>query len=131
MKRCEVEAKYKWNLDSIIKGSEWESAFAALSADKDAVAEYRGKLKDKAVLLACLRKESDLMIRLENLYVYAKMKQDEDTALASSQSLVGRIRTLGAEFSAASSFVNPEIIASYTEEELLALSRDPDRKSVV
>ena len=126
MKRSEIEAKYKWNLDSIIKGSEWETAYAALSAEKDAVAKYRGKLRDKSTLSDCLREESDLSIRLENLYVYAKMKQDEDTALASSQSMVGRIRTLGAELAAAASFINPEIIASYTEEELLALSRDPD-----
>ena len=82
MKRSEVQEKYKWDLDSIIKGSEWEPAFAALSAEKESVAKYRGKLGDKAMLLACLREESDVSIRLENLYVYAKMKQDEDTALA-------------------------------------------------
>ena len=125
MKRSEIESKYKWNLDSIIKGSEWESAFTALSAEKNAVAKYRGKLGEKDALLACMREETDLSIRLENLYVYAKMKQDEDTALASSQSMVGRVRTLAAEISAASSFISPEIISSYTEEELLALSRDP------
>ena len=125
MKRSEIESKYKWNLDSIIKGSEWESAFTALSSEKDAVAKYRGKLGEKGALLACMREETDLSIRLENLYVYAKMKQDEDTALASSQSMVGRVRTLASEISAASSFISPEIISSYTEEELLALSRDP------
>lgn len=125
MKRSEVQEKYKWDLDSIIKGSEWEPAFAALSAEKESVAKYRGKLGDKAMLLACLREESDVSIRLENLYVYAKMKQDEDTALASSQSMVGRVRTLASEISAASSFLYPEIIASYTEQELLSLSRDP------
>ena len=125
MKRSEVQEKYKWDLDSIIKGSEWEPAFAALSAEKESVAKYRGKLGDKAMLLACLREESDVSIRLENLYVYAKMKQDEDTALASSQSMVGRVRTLASEISAASSFLYPEIIASYTEQELLSLSCDP------
>ena len=125
MKRSEIEAKYKWNLDSIIKGSEWEEAFTSLSAEKDAMVKYRGKLADKATLLACMKEESAISIRLENLYVYAKMKQDEDTALASSQSMVGRVRTLAAEISANSSFISPEIIASYTEEELITLSRDP------
>ncbi|MBQ7713233.1 MAG: oligoendopeptidase F [Clostridia bacterium] len=125
MKRSEIDSKYKWNLDSIIKGSEWESAFTALFSEKDAVAKYRGKLGEKGALLACMREETDLSIRLENLYVYAKMKQDEDTALASSQSMVGRVRSLASEISAASSFISPEIISSYTEEELLALSRDP------
>ena len=126
MKRSEVEAKYKWNLDSVVKASEWEDLFAALSAQKDALSLYRGKLKDKATLLACMKEESALSIRLENLYVFAKMKQDEDTALSSSQSMVGRIRTLAAEFSAAASFINPEIIASYSESELLSLSADLD-----
>jgi len=125
MKRSEIEEKYKWDLDSIIKGAEWEISFSVLSDEKDALLKYRGKLADKAMLLACLEEESKLSIRLENLYVYAKMKQDEDTALATSQSMVGRVRTLAAEIAANSSFVSPEIIASYTEEELLALSRDP------
>ncbi|MBO4472275.1 MAG: oligoendopeptidase F [Clostridia bacterium] len=125
MKRSEIEEKYKWDLDSIIKAAEWEISFSVLSDEKDALKKYRGKLKDKSTLLACFKEESNLSIRLENLYVYAKMKQDEDTALATSQSMVGRVRTLAAEIAANSSFVSPEIIASYTEEELLALSRDP------
>ena len=125
MKRSEVNEKYKWNLDSVMKGSEWEDAYRSLVADRDLLAKYRGKLGDPETLLAALREESDLSIRIENLYVYAKMRQDEDTALASSQSMVGRARNLAAEISSRSSFMNPEIIASYDEKGLLALSEDP------
>ena len=71
-----------------------------------------------------MKEESDLSLRIENLYVYAKMKQDENTAIASSQSIVGRANNLAAEISASASFISPEIIASYTEEELVALSRE-------
>ena len=126
MKRSEVESKYKWDLSSIVRAEEWEDAFRALSAEKNALAKYVGKLKDKSVLLACMKEENAISIRMENLYVYAKMKQDEDTALATSQSMVGRARNLAAEISASASFISPEIIASYTEEELISLSRDPD-----
>ena len=125
MKRSEVKAQYKWNLDSILPAGMWEEALASLSADKDALKKYMGKLKDKEALLACMKEESALSLRIENLYVYAKMTQDEDTALASSQSMVGRAANLAAEISASASFISPEIIASYSEEELLALSRDP------
>ena len=107
MKRTEVDAKYKWNLDSVMRAEEWEEAFRSLSAEKNSLAKYMGKLKDKSVLLACMKEENALAIRMENLYVYAKMKQDEDTALASSQSMVGRARNLAAEISASASFISP------------------------
>ena len=126
MKRSDVKPADQWNLDSIMKASEWEGEYAALSAQKDAIEKYRGKLGDKKTLLACFKEETATSIRLENLYVYAKMKQDENTALASSQSMVGRVRTLASEISASASFISPEIIASYTEEDLVALSKDPD-----
>lgn len=124
MKRSEVKDCYKWNLDSVMRAEEWEKAFASLSENKNALSKYVGKLKDKDALLACLKEESDLSLRIENLYVYAKMKQDENTAIASSQSMVGRASNLAAEISASASFISPEIIASYTEEELVALSRE-------
>ena len=124
MKRSEVKDCYKWNLDSVMRAEEWEKAFASLSENKNALSKYVGKLKDKDALLACLKEESDLSLRIENLYVYAKMKQDENTAIASSQSMVGRANNLAAEISASASFISPEIIASYTEEELVALSRE-------
>ncbi|HCJ01930.1 MAG TPA: oligoendopeptidase F, partial [Clostridiales bacterium] len=125
MKRNSVQDQYKWNLDSIIKGSEWENAYRSLADKKDSLLKYRGKLGDPDRLLACFQEESNLSLQIENLYVYAKMKQDEDTALASSQALVGRARNLAAEISSYSSFISPEIIASYTEQELIALSNDP------
>ena len=124
MKRSEVKDCYKWNLDSVMRAEEWEKAFASLSENKNALSKYVGKLKNKELLLACLKEESDLSLRIENLYVYAKMKQDENTAIASSQSMVGRANNLAAEISASASFISPEIIASYTEEELVALSRE-------
>ena len=126
MKRSEVKQAYKWDLDSVMKGEEWESTFADLSQKKNSLDRYRGKLAEKAALLSCLREESKISLCMENLYVYAKMKQDEDTALASSQSMVGRARNLAAELSAASSFINPEIISSYSEEALLALSEEAE-----
>ena len=126
MKRSEVKPEYKWNLDSIMKRDEWEDAFRRLVEDKDSLAVYAGRLGDREVLLACLRASSAISLRIENLYVFAKMTQDENTALAESQSMVGRVMNLAAEISASESFISPEIIASYTEEELLALSRDPE-----
>ena len=105
MKRSEVKDCYKWNLDSVMRAEDWEKEFLSLSADKDALAKYVGTLKDKASLLVCLKEESGLALRIENLYVYAKMKQDENTALASSQSMVGRANNLAAEISASASFM--------------------------
>ena len=126
MKRSDVKPEYKWNLDSIMKRDEWEDAFRRLVEEKDSLAAYAGRLKDRDVLLACLRASSAISLRIENLYVFAKMTQDENTALAEAQSMVGRVQNLAAEISASESFISPEIIASYTEEELIALSKEAD-----
>ena len=126
MKRSEVKAQYQWKLDSIMREDEWENAYRSLVADKDVLKKYVGTLKDKASLLACLKEESALSLRIENLYVFAKMKQDENTALTSSQSMVGRANNLAAEISATASFISPEIISSYTEQELINLSKEKD-----
>ena len=106
MKRSEVKAEYRWNLDSIMKGEDWEKEYASLSAEKGSLAKYRGKLADRETLLRCLQEESSISLRIENLFVYAKMKQDEDTALPSSQSMVGRARSLASEISADASFIS-------------------------
>lgn len=124
MKRSEVAEKYKWDLSSILPENEWETAFETLVGKKDALGKYAGVLGSKDALLACLKEETEISLLVENLYVFAKMKQDENTALAESQSRVGRIRTLSAEIAEASSFITPEIIASYTAEELISLSKE-------
>ncbi len=122
MKREQVQPRYKWNLDSILPECDWEKTFLDLSEKKDALLKYQKKLSDKGVLLDCLKEESAQSIVLENLYVFAKMKQDEDTALSASQSRVGRIRNLAAEISTYSSFITPEILSSYSEKELNELA---------
>ena len=63
MKRSEVKAAYKWNLDSVMKAADWEDAYRALFAEKESLEAYRGKLRDKKQLLACLKAESDLSLR--------------------------------------------------------------------
>ncbi|MBQ9370301.1 MAG: oligoendopeptidase F [Clostridia bacterium] len=124
MKRSEVAAKYKWNLDSILPADHWEEEYESLVKAKDALKKYEGTLADKKMLLACFKEETEISVKVENLYVYAKMKQDENTALAESQSRVGRIRTLSSELAASSSFITPEIIASYSADDLIALSKE-------
>ena len=49
MKRTEIASECKWNLDSIMPASEWESAFAALHA---AAVRQGGKLRYVASLVA-------------------------------------------------------------------------------
>ena len=124
MKRSEVAEKYKWDLSIILPESKWDETFETLAGKKDALSKYVGKLGSKESLLACMKEETEISLLVENLYVFAKMKQDENTALAESQNRVGRIRALSAEIAEAASFITPEIIASYTAEELIALSKE-------
>ncbi len=125
MKREQVENRYKWNLDSVLRESDWEKEFDRLSSLKDSLLKYKGKLNDPSELLRCFQEENAIGSSLENLYVFSKMKQDENTADPVSQNRVGRVRTLSSEISSSSSFITPEIIASYGEAELISLADDP------
>ncbi|MFA5450260.1 MAG: oligoendopeptidase F, partial [Clostridia bacterium] len=72
------------------------------------VLKYKRKLNiDNAHL--CLAEQSDVSRKLEKLYVYARLKRDEDTQSAKYQGLTEKMDMLVVEASAAASFVMPEL----------------------
>jgi oligoendopeptidase F len=111
--RHEVPAEYKWDLESVYASVEaWEQDFARLKARIPELATCRGQLGASAAdLLRCLQLHDDLSRSLEQVYVYARMRRDEDNASSFSQALSARATSLVTEFSSASSFFAPEILA--------------------
>ena len=110
--RSEIGEKYKWELDDIYPDTiAWTAEYERLKAGMGGLDAFKGKLGESAeTLYYCLKMQDSLNIILGKLYVYAFMKQDEDTRLSEYQELGGKISSLNAQFASIESYINPEIL---------------------
>lgn len=125
--RNSVPEKYKWDLTKLIESDEaWEVRLSSFGESCKAIANYKGKLGDKKLLLECLLLSGDLSLEFETLYVYANMKNHEDVRIGKYQQYVASLNNVASEFFGRMAYIVPEIIGSYTVEQLLEISNDPD-----
>jgi len=112
-KREEIAPEYKWKLEDIYSDeAQWEADFEKIKSLSAEVEKYQGRIGDSAGEMLALFKLSEQVERLsETLYVYARMRRDENNANPRYQTLVDRIETLGVQISAATSFITPELNA--------------------
>jgi len=110
--REQVNEKHKWDMEAMYKNvTDWEADFAWLSAKKDEVKSLKGTLGQSAEsLYRCLSERDELLMKAENVYVYAHLKHDEDTANAEYQALSSRSASLLTDVYADISFIEPEIL---------------------
>ncbi|MBC1400064.1 oligoendopeptidase F [Listeria booriae] len=111
--REEVPVNATWDLTTIFKDDEaWESEFTLLKDEIKVAQTFQGKLGESSeTLLKALRYQDELYDRLGNLYVYAHLKQDQDTTNTTYQGLYSRAGSLLTEASAAISYFEPEVLA--------------------
>jgi len=109
MKRSEIDNKYKWKLENMFAtDEEWEKRFEAVKAKLPQCDEFKGKLFDKDNMLKCLKLVDEISLEAETLFVYARMRKDEEAA----EKYVGmsnRIEAFLSELDAATSFISPEM----------------------
>ena len=124
--RNDVPMQYRWDLTPLFASDEaWEGAFAALKEQCPTLAQYRGQLHDKDVLARLFVSQDDIVLRFEQLYVYAYLRLYSDMRVGAAQQMCSRLGMFGAELGATTAYITPEISASYSKEDLLALSKDP------
>lgn len=123
--RHEIQEKYTWDLTSVFADDQaWRDEFASLEADVAKAADLEGQLLESAQrLLEITELQLGLMRRLEKLFVYASMKQDEDTRVAAYQELYSQINGLAARFGQTFAFYEPEFM-EVTEEQLAAFMEE-------
>ena len=111
--RNEVPEELKWDLTRIFKNDEeWEQAYAAAQEKVDQLGELKGTLaKSGKDLYEGLTKILAVKREVENIYVYATMSSDVDTANSHYLGYVSRVQSLANQFEAATSFINPEILS--------------------
>ena len=112
-KRGEADSKYTWKLeDMVAEDSQWEQMFKEAAGEISEYASYKGRLAGSAdTLYACLLFDDKLSQKIERLYVYARMRSDEDTTVQRYQDMFSRAQTLSYRAAENSSFLVPEILS--------------------
>lgn len=111
-KRSEVPQELKWRIEDIYPDKDsWEKDYQYIKDMLPKVAEIKGTLGESAEsLLNGLNLYMDMSHIVERLFVYAKMKTDEDNGNSEAQALLDRAMALLVEAQSAASFIVPEII---------------------
>ena len=113
LKRADVPQEFTWDLTPVFANDDaWFAEYEALKALPERIAEYRGTLgKSAKDLLAFLKFEDEVTLRLSSLLGYASCKGDEDTSNNFYQDMRGKATGTGVNISGALSFATPEIMA--------------------
>ena len=111
--RSQTPAAYQWRLEDIFPSNEaWEQEFDQARTLSDELAARAGTLGQSAdSLYAALDLQSRLSLHLERLYVYARMRRDEDNGNTLYQGMADRAMQLSVSVQAATSGFQPEILA--------------------
>ena len=110
--RSQVPDQFKWNLADIYPtDAAWRAAKEKVAADIPQLKQYQGKLGTSPATLAdALERAYALNKEISRAYVYASMLADQDTRDAAHQGMQQEMVQLYATFSAATSFLEPEIL---------------------
>jgi oligoendopeptidase F len=111
-KREAIAENYKWDLTTIFATDEaFELELADASTALEDARALAGILTDSAEnLLAVTETELALMQRVEKLYVYASMKNDQDTTVSLYQEYQAKVTALYAKFNEVFAFYEPEFM---------------------
>ena len=111
--RSEIADQYKWDLaDLYVDASAWEADKAKLIALLPGIADFRGKLgRDGNSLLAAIEAIQAIETIVANLYVYAGLKNFEDTRISDNAARFSEAQGLYSEFQQALAFFSPELLS--------------------
>lgn len=120
--RDQIDSKYKWNIEAMIPDESVISGeLETIKKEAEAYGEdFAGRLTESAdTLLAAFQKRDDIWRRLEKIYVYARMRRDENNAETKYQAMTDQCNSVIAAVSASMAFFTPELLSA-SEETILA-----------
>ena len=125
--RQDVATSDQWDLTPLFNSdAEWEEAFDRVQKDLEGYAGFKGRLGESAaVLREAIEFDLNLSRRLERLFTYAHLKNDEDKSNQVYLGLYQRAVSLYTRASELSSFMRPEMMA-VDEERMAAFLASPE-----
>ncbi|HQE23827.1 MAG TPA: oligoendopeptidase F [Syntrophomonadaceae bacterium] len=117
-KREDIAEEYRWQLGDIYKNQdEWEKDFNRVKELIEQIGPYQGRVGESAeTLKQVLEILNEMQRKGDNLYVYSRMRRDEDNSNAEYQTLFDRAEGLSVQSSSAVAFVVPELLAMSREQ---------------
>ena len=111
--RDEISEQSQWDLSGLyLSDKEWMRELKALESELTGYASFQGTLaQSSATLKACIEFDMNFSRKLEKLYTFAHLKNDEDKTNSLYQGNFEKAMRLLNEASSASSFIRPEIMA--------------------
>ncbi len=110
--RENISNEYKWDIESMYSNEEnWQKDFNEINDLLDEIYNYKGIIsKSSENLLRALELKDKINRKAEHLFVYSKMKKDEDNTIAKYQALYDKAIGLSVKIQSTLSFVVPEIL---------------------
>jgi len=127
--RRDVAQEDRWRIEVLYRSDvDWETDYQACQDMPERVGAYHGRLAESEEVLAeALRVWFEANRRIEKVWVYAHLRNDEDLGNSHYQSMMERARSTYVRLSTAGSYIAPEIlvmegstIAAWLEGETLA-----------
>lgn len=110
-KRSDIPKEYQWNLEDIFASKEdWQHAISTMNTRIENISAYKGTLKTGDAILNCLNEYFATQEINDAVYMYAHLKQSEDTACSEAQGMADITEGLDTDFEEASAFITPEIL---------------------
>ncbi len=112
-KRSEIPKEYRWRLEDIYASDQdWETDVQKVKGLIEQVQKKQGTLAESGKnLLEALTLQDELTKLLDQIYVYARMRRDEDNTNATYQALTDRAASLSTQAYSAISYIQPEILS--------------------
>lgn len=129
--RSEIPDEYKWDIEDMYASDEqWEADLKDGLTLADQLSSYEGRLgEDAQTLLAALKLQGEAWQKLERVFVYARMRRDEDNRVEKYQSMADRAMAALAQASANTAFFTPELL-SYEKEDILRMTDELDELKI-
>ncbi len=112
LERKEIPDNFKWKLEKMYENDElWEKDIIVIHEMANRLVEYMGKLGESSEKLwEALMLNDELSQKLENVFVYAKMRKDEDNRMTKYQAMSDKAQGLVVQVQSKLAFMIPEII---------------------
>ncbi len=111
-KRNEVPSEWTWDLEVVFKSDDdFTLSYKELETKVKTVVSYKGTLNEGSKsFLKAIQAILDLSNQLETIYVYAQLKNDQDTTNSTYQGMYEQATKLATQASEAISWFEPEVL---------------------
>lgn len=112
--RKNYDENLKWNVKDLYKSEdEYKKDYDGVNSNLKVYDDFKGHILDNAEsLLKLLKFDVEVGIKVERIYIYSHIQNDEDTTNTKNQELYNKAVKLYEAYSEATSFIVPELLKS-------------------